>query len=124
MTSISPLAAFGQDANWQKLMDDGTAAYNQQNYKTAQDCFSSAVTASLNNKAHLAKALNDLGLVQLSQGNTAEAEKTFQQALATKTEAFGSDNIELVPTLNNLGKLIASYRGGMQQKNTIVKHYL
>ncbi len=99
--------SFSQDAGWQKLMDAGNAAYKQRDFRAAQQYFSTAIDKSTaeNNKAHLARSLNDLGLVLAAQGKTDESESTFKQALSVKVEVFGGDNIELVPSLNNLGKL-------------------
>ena len=98
-------SSFSQDTGCQKLIDAGTAAYKKHDYNTAEKCFSSAVDNASGNNKQLSKALNDLALTLAAQGKSAEAEAGFKHALDVKTEMFGPESIELVPTLNNLGRL-------------------
>ena len=90
---------------WDKYIDAGTKAYQQSQYAEAEKQFVAALHEAEKfgqQDGRLATSLNNLALVQKTQGRHAEAEPLHQRALAIREKALGPQHPHVPTSLNNL----------------------
>ncbi len=103
-----PAYAVAQQADWERYMRAGEAAYHQGNYPEAVKQTKAALSAAEAfgpNDPRLATTLNNLALFYNTQGRYAEAEPLYKRALAIREKALGPEHPHVAASLNNLAAL-------------------
>ncbi len=97
-----------QQADWERHLRAGAAAYQHGNYAEAVKQTKAALSAAVAfgpDDPRLATTLNNLAALYDTQGRYAEAEPLYQQALAIREKALGPAHPEVAQSLNNLAAL-------------------
>jgi tetratricopeptide (TPR) repeat protein len=102
------LPASGQ-TGWEQDQSAGKAMLEQRRFEEAEPLLRLAIElASGDGREHpeLAGELDLLARIYLAQMKLAEAEATFKRELALLEAKHGGEALEIVPALNNLGRVI------------------
>ncbi len=105
-----PAHAVAQQADWERYMRTGAAAYQQGNYAEAVKQTKAALSAAEAfgpDDPRLATSLNNLAALYYAQRRYDEAEPLYQHAITITERAMGPDHPNLAATLGNLAELYA-----------------
>ncbi len=105
---LGPAYAVAQQADWERYMRAGAAAYQQGSYAEAVKQIKAALSAAEAfgpNDPRLATTLNNLAVFYNAQGKYAEAEPFNKRALAIREKVLGPAHPEVATSLNSLAEL-------------------
>ena len=108
-----PAHAVAQQADWERYMRAGAAAYQQGNYAEAVKQTKAALSAAEAfepDDPRLATTLNALAVLYRAQGRYAKAEPLHKRALAIVEKALGPAHPHVATSLNNLAALYYAQR--------------
>ncbi len=103
------IVAFGEEARWKELNEQGAKLYRQGKYadaeKVAQRALNVAEKTFPTNHPTVAIALNNLAFLYEAQGKYAEAEPLYKRALAILEKALGKNHPNVANSLGGLAGL-------------------
>ncbi|MBX9692562.1 MAG: tetratricopeptide repeat protein [Cyanobacteria bacterium] len=113
------------DATWQALIEEGTKAFENNQYAKAETQFKDALTLAEKlfeadggrdeeAKIRLTKSLNNLGALYHVQGKYSMAEALYERCLDLKLELYGQQHLEVAVNLHNLAVLHSATRTFMK----------